>query len=100
MNFPQTEAHKQLSPGTVLTAYMMEQVIDKDRVSRIDFLSGDDEYKLRRAASTFGWMKQFKVNNIGYYQRSETKLVEYVLKKTGRYDDPFSAVQTRPHYPN
>jgi hypothetical protein len=39
------EAYKQLSPGTVLTAYMMEQVIDKDRVNRIDFLSGDDEYK-------------------------------------------------------
>jgi hypothetical protein len=39
------KAFKQLSPGTVLTAYMMENVIDQDRVSRIDFLSGDDEYK-------------------------------------------------------
>jgi len=36
---------KQLSPGTVLTAFMMEHVIDKDRVTRIDYLSGDDDYK-------------------------------------------------------
>lgn len=39
------EEFKQLSPGTILTAYMMEHVIDKDAVSRIDFLSGDDDYK-------------------------------------------------------
>jgi len=35
----------ELSPGTVLTAYMMEYAIDVDRVSRIDYLSGDDRYK-------------------------------------------------------
>jgi len=35
----------QLSPGTVLTAYLMEHVIDRDRVTRIDYLSGDDSYK-------------------------------------------------------
>jgi hypothetical protein len=39
------EEYKRLSPGTVLTAYMMEHVIDKDRVSRIDYLTGDDDYK-------------------------------------------------------
>lgn len=39
------ESFKRLSPGTVLTAYMMEQAIDQDHVSRIDFLSGDDDYK-------------------------------------------------------
>jgi hypothetical protein len=39
------EKFKQLSPGTVLTAYMMEHVIDEDAVSQIDFLSGDDDYK-------------------------------------------------------
>lgn len=35
----------QLSPGTVLTAYLMEHVIDKDCVCKIDYLSGDDDYK-------------------------------------------------------
>lgn len=39
------ETFKQLSPGTILTAFMMEHVIDTDRVNRVDFLSGDDEYK-------------------------------------------------------
>jgi CelD/BcsL family acetyltransferase involved in cellulose biosynthesis len=39
------EDYKHLSPGTVLTAFMMEHVVDKDRVKKIDFLSGDDEYK-------------------------------------------------------
>lgn len=37
--------YKHLSPGTVLTAYMMEYVLDQDSVSSVDFLSGDDDYK-------------------------------------------------------
>lgn len=39
------ENYAKLSPGTVLTAFMMEHVINKDVVSRIDYLSGDDDYK-------------------------------------------------------
>lgn len=39
------EGYKHLSPGTVLTAHMMEHVIDKDSVTSIDFLSGDDDFK-------------------------------------------------------
>ncbi len=34
-----------LSPGTVLTAHLMEHVIDQDKVHTVDFLSGDDAYK-------------------------------------------------------
>ena len=34
-----------LSPGTVLTAHLMEHVIDTDRVDTIDYLTGDDDYK-------------------------------------------------------
>lgn len=37
--------YRELSPGTVLTAFMFEQVIDGDEVHRIDYLSGDDVYK-------------------------------------------------------
>lgn len=33
------------SPGSVLTAELMRQVIDVDRVGEVDFLSGDDAYK-------------------------------------------------------
>ncbi len=40
-----TEASKPLSPGTTLTAALMEQVIDRDCVSLVDFGTGDDPYK-------------------------------------------------------
>ncbi len=33
------------SPGTLLTAHLMEHVIDRDGVKEVDFLSGDDDYK-------------------------------------------------------
>lgn len=39
------ENFKHLSVGTILSAFLMEQVIDKDRVRTIDYLSGDDRYK-------------------------------------------------------
>lgn len=39
------EAHAKLSIGSVLTATMMHQVIDVDKVTEVDYLSGDEEYK-------------------------------------------------------
>ncbi|MDR2187938.1 MAG: GNAT family N-acetyltransferase [Azonexus sp.] len=33
------------SPGTVLTAFLMQRVIEDDRVEEVDFLIGDDAYK-------------------------------------------------------
>ena len=39
------EIWKQYSPGSILTAYLMQQVIDVDRVSEIDFLTGNEAYK-------------------------------------------------------
>jgi CelD/BcsL family acetyltransferase involved in cellulose biosynthesis len=33
------------SPGSLLTAAMMERAIDVDRVSEVDFGTGDDPYK-------------------------------------------------------
>lgn len=39
------EDYKRLSPGTVLTAYLMERVISVDGVTTIDYLTGDDAYK-------------------------------------------------------
>jgi CelD/BcsL family acetyltransferase involved in cellulose biosynthesis len=45
------EAHKSLAPGTLLTALLMEQAIDVDRVREIDYLIGDDPYKAT-------WMSQ------------------------------------------
>ena len=35
----------QYSPGSLLTTHLMEYAIDVDKVTKIDFLSGDDAYK-------------------------------------------------------
>lgn len=39
------ETWKQYSPGSILTQYLMEYVIDADKVEEIDFLTGNDRYK-------------------------------------------------------
>jgi CelD/BcsL family acetyltransferase involved in cellulose biosynthesis len=39
------EAYAGYSPGTVLTAHLLRQAIDGDRVGEVDFLIGDDAYK-------------------------------------------------------
>lgn len=39
------EAFADLSAGTVLTATLMEHVIDQDKVTEVDYLTGDDPYK-------------------------------------------------------
>ena len=41
------ETFASLSSGTVLTSHLMQYVIDQDRVTEVDFLIGDDEYKKR-----------------------------------------------------
>ncbi len=47
------ESAKALSPGTTLTAALMEQAIDRDRVDLVDFGTGDDRYKR-------DWMEQVR----------------------------------------
>ncbi|WP_446809575.1 GNAT family N-acetyltransferase [Methylomonas sp. 2BW1-5-20] len=44
------EAHKHLAVGVVLTNFMIAHVLDRDRVRKIDFGFGDEDYKS-------GWMK-------------------------------------------
>ncbi|MCL2636112.1 MAG: GNAT family N-acetyltransferase, partial [Betaproteobacteria bacterium] len=39
------EAFSAYSPGTVLTAFLMRQVIEGDQVKEVDFLIGGDKYK-------------------------------------------------------
>ena len=39
------EAWKDYSPGSILTSYLIEHVIETDRVEEIDFLMGNDRYK-------------------------------------------------------
>ena len=47
------ESAKPFSPGTVLSAALFEQVIDRDRVELVDFGTGDDAYKR-------DWMEQVR----------------------------------------
>jgi len=39
------EKYAKLSAGTILTAKLMEYVIDRDHVRQVDYLTGDDAYK-------------------------------------------------------
>jgi hypothetical protein len=39
------ETDKDLSPGTILTALMLRHLIDRERVTELDFGRGDDSYK-------------------------------------------------------
>lgn len=39
------EDHKSLSAGSLLTAMLMEHVLDVDKVTEVDYLTGDDDYK-------------------------------------------------------
>ncbi len=39
------EHWKRYSPGSILTQYLMRYVIDTDKVSEIDFLTGNEKYK-------------------------------------------------------
>lgn len=39
------EAFKAITPGTLVTALLLEEVIERDRVSEVDYLVGDDAYK-------------------------------------------------------
>ena len=48
-----TEGSKPLSPGTTLSAALFEQVIDRDRVTMVDFGTGNDGYKR-------DWMEQIR----------------------------------------
>jgi len=64
-------AWKQYSPGSILTSFLMEYVIDIDKVEEIDFLTGNEAYKQE-------WMSE----------RRERFALSCVKsgKPTGRYD--------------
>jgi len=62
------EGWKRYSPGSILTQYIMRYVIDTDKVSEIDFLTGNERYKqdwmtIRRERSGIRFAKQRKKNN-------------------------------------
>ena len=75
------KAFDKLSPGTVLMAEMLRQVIDVDGVKRIDFLTGDDAYKR-------DWMSQrrVKIELRAYNKRTLRGIAALMVE---RYIKPF-----------
>jgi len=65
------EAWKSYSPGSILTSFLMEYVIDVDGVEEIDFLTGNDAYKP-------DWMSERRERFVLSCFKS--------VKVTGRYD--------------
>jgi hypothetical protein len=78
------EAYKAYSPGTLVTAMLMEHVMDKDQVAEVDFLIGDDPYKKV-------WMsdRRERWGIIAYNPRTIIGLFGLVREVLGRALKPF-----------
>ena len=64
------EAYKAYSPGTLVTAQLLEEVLDHDHVSEVDFLIGDDAYKkvwMRHRRERWGIIACNPFNPAGLY---------------------------------
>jgi len=61
------EDWKRYSPGSILTRYLMEYVIDTDKVEEIDFLTGNERYKQ-------DWMSERRERwSLGFVKRQEPR---------------------------
>ena len=67
------------APGTLLTAMLMEHVIDHDKVFEVDYLIGDDAYKKT-------WMsdRRERWGIVAYNRHNLTGLVGWVRESLGR----------------
>lgn len=71
------QAWKQYSPGSILTSYLMEYVIDIDKVEEVDFLTGNDAYKqdwMSDRRERLAWSAVKTAKPTGLYQRSVESL--------------------------
>jgi CelD/BcsL family acetyltransferase involved in cellulose biosynthesis len=73
------EQFKAFAPGTLLTATLMEHVIEVDRVSEVDYLIGDDAYKRN-------WMSERRERwgIVAYNMRSLPGLAGFAREALGR----------------
>lgn len=78
------EAWKRYSPGSILIAYLMEYVIETDKVDEIDFLTGNDAYKM-------DWMSERRVR-WGLYcgkprqpKNRATRIIDAVKARMNRF---------------
>jgi hypothetical protein len=68
------------SAGSVLTAALMEYVMNTDKVREVDYLTGDDAYKRNWMAS-----RRERIGLIGFHKRSAQGLGSGVLHFSKRY---------------
>ena len=73
------ESFKAYSPGTVLTAHLLQHVLEKDQVVEVDYLIGDDAYKKT-------WMshRRERWGIIAYHTRSFAGLLGAGREALGR----------------
>ncbi len=74
------EKYKQFSPGTLLTYDMIEYSITHDHITKLDFLSGDDDYKKQ-------WMSQRdeKWGIIAFNKRSPYGIFSAIKHFSGKF---------------
>ncbi len=73
------ENFKQYSPGTLVTAMLMQHVFEQDKVREVDYLIGDDPYKTT-------WMSQRRERwgIVAYNPRTLLGLLGLGLELAGR----------------
>ena len=74
------ERHKEISPGSLLTALLMQHAFEQDGVSMVDYLSGDDGYKRL-------WMSELRVRTglVAYRLGRPRGLLGAAREMTGRW---------------
>lgn len=73
------EAYKSYSPGTLVTAMLMQHAIDVDQVHEVDYLIGDDPYK-----ATWMSARRERRGIVAYNPRSLPGLAGLVYEYVGR----------------
>jgi hypothetical protein len=77
------QAWKLYSPGSILMSYLMEYVIDTDKVEEVDFLAGNDAYKqdwMSDRRERFAWSGVKTVKPASWFQRS-VESMQHMLKR-------------------
>lgn len=80
------------SPGTLLSALLMERVIEKDKVDEVDYLIGDDPYKKT-------WMSQRRERwgLVAYNPRSLQGMAGLIKESAGRLVKTLRERRGNPH---
>ncbi len=73
------EEHKRFSAGSVLSSELMRRALDEDRVVDVDYLTGDDGYKV-------DWMseRRQRMGLVAFHPRSLQGLISFAKQRLGQ----------------